>query len=550
MSAGTNFLDSQRRGFPVQRGCAATARPRFPVPNPTQGTGDPVAGRGGCAEADGRSPAGGDRPAEGPEGSTIDQAQRHGAGHLANGVKANRRQAASWQGPAPCHHRGPGSAGHRAGGVSFQGLRALPRAGACAVGAGGPLSTRALDHARWADLHRTLAGRHLRTFRPGSASFRADAVPSGAVDPRVTALLQSLGVAISERQVQRLLTEQHETFLTEAHDVLRAGLETAAWISVDDTGARHQAANGFCTQIGNDRFTWFGTRVCKSRSNFLDVLRAGHADYVLNQAAFDYLRRRGLPGPLIARLAEAGATQFADHAAWIAFLDRIGIVSPAKAHTATIQDPVQIATEGARWGSINAHGFLRDAVILSDDAGQFAIGHHALCWVHAERLVHKLEPVTEAQHAAQARMRTLIWNFYADLKAYRAAPSPRRRLGLRARFERIFRRRTGFVILDRLLARLHANKAELLMVLERPETPLNTNGSENDIRCQVTRRKISAGTRSDAGRDARDAFLGLVKTCAKHGIAFWNYLGSRLNVPGQPTIPFLPDLIRARPHPA
>jgi hypothetical protein len=53
--------------------------------------------------------------------------------------------------------------------------------------------------------------------------------------------------------------------------------------------------------------------------------------------------------------------------------------------------------------------------------------------------------------------------------------------------------RTGFVTLDRLLARLHANKAELLRVLERPEIPLHTNGSENDIRCQVTRRKVSAG---------------------------------------------------------
>jgi hypothetical protein len=368
--------------------------------------------------------------------------------------------------------------------------------------------------------------------------------------PRLVTLLQSIGVSISKREVQRLLAEKQDGFLEEAREVLRAGLQSGTWISVDDTGARHRAANGFCTQIGNDRFTWFGTRFCKSRANFLDLLRAGHADYVLNQAAFDYLRRRGLPGSLITRLDEAGETQFADHAAWMAFLDRMGIVSPTKAHTATIQDPVQIATEGARWGSIFAHGFLRDAVILSDDAGQFAVGHHALCWVHAERLVHKLEAVTDAQHAAQARMRTLIWNFYADLKAYRAAPSPRRRLGLRARFERIFRRRTGFVILDRLLARLHANKAELLMVLERPETPLNTNGSENDIRCQVTRRKISAGTRSDAGRDARDAFLGLVKTCAKHGIAFWNYLGSRLNVPGQPAIPFLPDLIRARPHPA
>ena len=70
--------------------------------------------------------------------------------------------------------------------------------------------------------------------------------------------------------------------------------------------------------------------------------------------------------------------------------------------------------------------------------------------------------------------------------------------------------------MDRLLARLHANKAELLMVLDRPETPLNTNGSENDIRCHVTRRKVSAGTRSDSGRDSRDAFLGLDKTCAKH----------------------------------
>jgi hypothetical protein len=55
--------------------------------------------------------------------------------------------------------------------------------------------------------------------------------------------------------------------------------------------------------------------------------------------------------------------------------------------------------------------------------------------------------------------------------------------------------------------------------LDRPETPLHTNGSENDIRCHVTRRKISAGTRSDVGRDCRDAFLSLAKTCDKLGIA-------------------------------
>jgi Transposase IS66 family len=368
--------------------------------------------------------------------------------------------------------------------------------------------------------------------------------------PRLTALLQSIGLSISQREIQRLLTEKQDGFLDETRDVLRAGLETSPWVSVDDTGARHKAKNGYCTQIGNDRFTWFGTRSSKSRLNFLDLLRAGHTDFVLNAAAFDYMRGRGLSAPLIARLTEAGETHFVDQAAWQAHLHRLGLVSPTAAGLAVIQDPVQIATEGAQWGSIHAHGFLGDAVLLSDDAGQFAVGRHALCWVHAERLVHKLDTFTDLHRAAQQKVRKLIWNYYADLKKYRVNPSKSRRLALRARFDRIFRRRTGFVTLDRLLARLHANKTELLMVLERPEIPLHTNGSENDIRCQVTRRKVSAGTRSDTGRDCRDAFLGLAKTCAKHGIAFWDYLGSRLSVPDESLIPPLSELVRCRGQPA
>jgi hypothetical protein len=121
-------------------------------------------------------------------------------------------------------------------------------------------------------------------------------------------------------------------------------------------------------------------------------------------------------------------------------------------------------------------------------------------------------------------------------------PTKQRKAALRARFDRIFKRKTGFVTLDRLLARLNANKPELLMVLDRPET----NGSENDIRFHVTRRKVSAGTRSDIGRDCRDAFLGLAKTCAKLEIAFWDYLGDRLAIPGTHNVPRLPEIILAR----
>ncbi len=202
-----------------------------------------------------------------------------------------------------------------------------------------------------------------------------------------------------------------------------------------------------------------------------------------------------------------------------------------------IQDPVRLATEGALWGSVKAHGFLPRTVIVSDGAGQFDVGRHALCWVHAERLVHKLDTFTDLHRRAQDHIRGLIWWFYSDLTAYRADPTPRRRSELRARFDRIFDRRTGFITLDRLLERLHANKAALLMGLDRPDLPLHTNGFENDIRCQVTKRKISSGTRSDVGRDCRDAFLDLAKTCSKLRIAFWDYLGDRLAITRRPANP-------------
>src|SRR3954464_4442781 len=108
-------------------------------------------------------------------------------------------------------------------------------------------------------------------------------------------------------------------------------------------------------------------------------------------------------------------------------------------------------------------------------------------------------------------------------------------------------------MLDRLLARLHRRKAELLRVLERPEIPLHTNASENDIRACVTKRKISGGTMSEAGRNARDMTLGLMKTCRKLGLSFYAYLGDRLglNTTGS-TIPQLAHLVsaptRARPE--
>lgn len=83
----------------------------------------------------------------------------------------------------------------------------------------------------------------------------------------------------------RLLIDQLDDLLNETKDVLQAGLARADWITVDDIGARRRGANAVCTEIGDDNFAWSGTTGSKSRLNFSGLLRAGHANCVINDAA-------------------------------------------------------------------------------------------------------------------------------------------------------------------------------------------------------------------------------------------------------------------------
>jgi hypothetical protein len=262
---------------------------------------------------------------------------------------------------------------------------------------------------------------------------------------------------------------------------------------------------------------------------------------VINAAALAYMRAASLAHGVIDALQGAEQRDFAGSAEWMAHLCALGLTEMR-----VQPDPVRVASEAALWGAIQAEGLLAGAVIVSDDAGQFRVGEHALCWVHAERLVHKLLPANERQRNAVEVTRRMVWWFYRGLKAYKLAPTPDKAVDLAALFDRIFRRKTGYATLDNLLKRLRGRKQELLRVLERPEIPLNTNASENDIRSVVTKRKISGGTTSEKGRNARDVMLGLAKTCAKLGLSFFDYIGDRLGLPG-PKIPPLATLVNPAP---
>jgi hypothetical protein len=352
--------------------------------------------------------------------------------------------------------------------------------------------------------------------------------------PLVQDELAQLGISISAGQINHILTEDKEVFHQEKAELLTAGLASASYVQVDDTGARHQGKNGYCTQVGNEFFAYFASTDSKSRLNFLGVLRGAHRDYVINEVAVAYWQKYELSAALIASLAE-GPTRFVDAAAWNARLHTLGV---------TASRLVRISTEGAMLGSLIAHGVSPQLAVLSDGAGQFNILVHAACWLHAERPLARLIPHNEEHRLAIERVRQQLWELYQDLKAYRQQPQPTQVPVLTARFEALCAQRTGYPSINNVLNDMREHQADLLRALERPEVPLHNNASESDIRDYVKKRKISGSTRSDDGRRCRDTFASLKKTCRKLGIRFWDYLKDR--VQGLGKVPRLADVIRQR----
>ena len=354
--------------------------------------------------------------------------------------------------------------------------------------------------------------------------------------PLIYEQLREWGIDISTGQVNRLLNEEHQMFEQEQHQVLKAGIETATYIHTDDTGARHNGKNGYCTVIGNDDFAYFHSSDSKSRENFLEILQAGDKKYVLNDDAKVYLEKYQLPQKHLIELGFSDEPLATTKEEWGEHLLSLGIKNVKT---------VRVLTAAALIGGLNIAGRSEILRILSDGAGQFNVMQHGLCWVHIERGLRKLEADHEQERENIVEMQGLLWDYYQELKQYQQQPSQEISLSLQDRFNEIFGRcYIRHELLNNVLSQIRKRKIELLRVLDCPEFPLHNNAAETDIREYVTRRKISGGTRSELGRKARDTFVGLKKTCRKLGISFWNYLTSRLH--GEEQVLSLSDLIRAK----
>ena len=353
--------------------------------------------------------------------------------------------------------------------------------------------------------------------------------------PKLLEQMREWQIDISAGQLNRLLVEDKEAYHGEKQDILRVGLAVSSYINTDDTSARHQGVNSYCTQIGNEWFAWFETTPRKNRINFLSLLRGQRTDYVLSSEALTYMAEHKLPQSSWLPLSLSSNRVFKNQEEWLSYLKELGIEKNSH---------VKTATEGALLGAVLTSAVSPDLGIISDGAGQFRLFVHGLCWVHAERLINKLIPFTESQRLAIETVQDQIWSLYQDLKSYKNLTpdqQQQQKARLEASFDQIFTTTTSFETLNQVLRRLNRRKSELLKVLDRPELPLHNNVSEQDIREFVTKRKLSGSTRSDNGRRCRDTFASLKKTCRKLGVSFWDYLIDRVS--GKNLIPTLGKLI-------
>ncbi|WP_321414554.1 hypothetical protein [uncultured Desulfobacter sp.] len=220
--------------------------------------------------------------------------------------------------------------------------------------------------------------------------------------PLILEQLREYGISISSGQINAIVTENKKQYHEEKDEILSAGLKFSSHINVDDTGARHNGKNGYCTHIGNNFFAWFKSTDSKNRINFLQLLRCNHKDYVINDAAIEYMKQQRLPK---FQLEKFQNQCFSTERNWKSFLFQNKIRK--KRHK-------RIATEGALLGSLLDHGWNQDLAIISDDAGQFNILTHALCWVHAERTIQKLIGFTQ-KRKDQDRGQVLNYKFFEKI---------------------------------------------------------------------------------------------------------------------------------------
>ena len=165
--------------------------------------------------------------------------------------------------------------------------------------------------------------------------------------PQLLEWLWDIGLSISAGELSNLITTGHDQFHREKDEILTAGLQCSSYIQTDDTGARHQGQNGYCTILCNESFAWYATTSSKSRENFLSLLHRPFRTYALTEDALDYLRTLKYPQKWLRVLKQYIGVTFLSHDAWKACMEDHGLTGKKR---------LQQASEALIYASLIEHG--------------------------------------------------------------------------------------------------------------------------------------------------------------------------------------------------
>ena len=340
----------------------------------------------------------------------------------------------------------------------------------------------------------------------------------GMTEPGLFEFLSSSGIEICEGQVHNILMSESAAYNQASEEILAMGIMEAPYIRADDTGAKHQYKNSYCTHIGGEYFAYYRTTTSKSRENFLKILLQGKEGYIINQAFIWHLFQSGVEDDLLNHFEECTGKRCQTKKGFNRILNDLGIRNK-KLRLQCI--------EAGLIGFISETILKPGQVFLSDRAGQFAIFNHAGCWVHMERPLRKLKVSTPKAEKELAQVREAIWNLYEKTKE--ASRTQTGKEEIHKLYDQLVAMRSISPGVNEVIASFEKYREEMLKALDYPNLPLHNNDSERDIRGVAKRRNISGSTKSEKGKMFRDGLITLKQTCARLGISFMGYLRSWFN---------------------
>lgn len=347
-------------------------------------------------------------------------------------------------------------------------------------------------------------------------------------------LLLSLGVKISAGTISNLLLEPEDWVCRERDDILRAGIENSPYTQTDSTQSKQKGVAMKTHITGALYFVTYYTLGSKARLDILKALLgnpAGGLQIMYNDQARALLEAFGISQKDCTRLSELlPEEQSMDMGQFEQMMKTQAPGIFSKKNTfARIKESLALGYYHVQ------EEFPTVDILLSDNAPEYqkvARLLHALCWVHDARHYNKLNPKFDWHQKLLEGFKKQYWSFYGRLLKYRQMKTERQqsqKAALEAAFDRLFRKKTGYDELDKLILRTKSNKAELLAVLEEPALPLHNNAAELAVRQIVRKRDISLHTWSEKGTRVRDAFLTIIETAKKLGVSAIEYISDRIS---------------------